>query len=90
MNSHYTEESGGLSEIDVDFDTVGDSDRSDFFHLSGSALEVNISLEDSHFPIVPSFWTLTAWGSSAADSQVLVGKSDWTSDLDTSVLCISD
>ena len=47
------EESGGLSEIDIDFDTVGDGDGGDFFHLGGSAFKVNISLVHSHFPIIP-------------------------------------
>lgn len=46
--------SGGLSEIDVDFDTVGDSNGGDFFHLGSSAFKVNISFEDGHFPVVPS------------------------------------
>lgn len=82
--------SGGLSEVDVDFDTAGDSNGGDFLHLGSSAFEVNISLEDGHFPVVPGFWTLTAWSSSAADSQMFIWKSDWTSDFNATVLGISD
>ena len=78
-----------MSEIDVDFDTVGDSNGSYLFHLSGSAFEVNISLIDGHLPIVPCLGTLTAGSSSAANSQVLVWKSDWSSDFDASVLGIT-
>jgi len=44
-----------LSEVDIDFDTAWDSNGGDFLHLSSSAFEVNISLKDGHFPVVPGF-----------------------------------
>jgi len=50
MNLH---ESGGLSEIDVDLDSVRNSYRGDFFHLGCCAFQINVPLEDCHLPIVP-------------------------------------
>ena len=79
-----------MSEIDVDLDSAWDSNGGDFFHLGSSAFEVNISLEDGHLPVVPSLGTLTTWSSSAADSQVLIWKSDGTSDFNATVLGITD
>ena len=78
-----------MPEINVDFDSVWNSNGSDFFHLGSSAFKVNISLIDGHLPVVPSLGTLTAWSSSAANSQVLVWKSHWASDFDVSVLSIA-
>jgi len=66
-----------LSEIDVDFNSAWNSNGGDFFHLGGSAFEVNISFEDGHFPVIPGFGTLTAWSSSAADSEIFILKSFW-------------
>ncbi len=79
-----------MSEIYVDFDSAWNSNGGDFFHLGSSAFEVNISFEDGHLPVVPSFGTLTAGGSSAADSQMLIWESDWTSDFNATVLGITD
>lgn len=86
----YLQESCGLSEIDVDFDSTWDSNGGDFFHLGSSAFKINISFVDGHLPVVPCLRTLTAWSSSAADSQMLIWKSDWTSDFNATVLGISD
>jgi hypothetical protein len=85
----YLQESCGLPEINVNFDSVWNSNGSDFFHLGSSAFKVNISLKDGHLPVVPCLGTLTAWSSSAANSQVLVWESHWASDFDASVLCIT-
>ena len=49
--------------------------------MSGGALEVDVSLVDSHLPVVPSLGTLTARSSSAANAKMLVGESDGTRDL---------
>ena len=58
--------------------------------MSSGALEVDVSLVDGHFPVVPSLGTLTARRSSAADAEVLVGESDGAGDLDSLGLCVSD
>jgi hypothetical protein len=71
-------QSGCSSEVDADLDSVGDGDGSDFFHLASCALEIDVSLENSHFPVIPSLGSLTAGGSSAADAKVLVGESNWS------------
>lgn len=86
----YLQRSGRLSEIDVDFNSAWNSNGGDFFHLGSSAFEVNISLVDGHLPVVPSLRTLTAWGSSAADSEMFIWESDGTSDFDVAVFSITD
>ncbi len=52
--------------------------------MGGGAFEVDVSFVDGHFPVVPGLGTLTAWSSSAADSEVFVGESDRSSDFDAS------
>ena len=74
------------SELDVDFDSTGDGDVGHFLDLGGGALKIDVSFENGHLEVVPGLGTLTAWSSSAADSQVLVGKSHWTSDSDFRLL----
>ncbi len=66
-------QSCGSSKINADFDTIGDGDGSNFSHLSSGAFQIDVSLKDSHLPVIPGFGTLTTRSSSAADSQVLVG-----------------
>ena len=58
--------------------------------MGGGAFEVNVSLVHGHFPVVPGLGTLTTWGSSAADSEVFVGESDWSSDFDAGSFGITD
>jgi len=70
--------SGCSSKINADLNAVGDGDRSDFFHLSSCALKIYVSLENCHFPVIPCFRSLTTWRSSAADTQMFVGESDWS------------
>ena len=72
----------GSSEVDADFDAVGDGDGGDFLDLSGSAFEVDVSLVDGHLPVVPGLGSLTAGRSSGADAQVFVGESHGAGDLD--------
>lgn len=67
-----TYESSFTSKIYADFNAVRNGDGGHLFHLSCSAFEINISLEHSHFPIVPGFRSLAAWRSSAANSKVFV------------------
>lgn len=66
-------QSCGSSKINADFDTIGDGDGSNLSHLSGGALQIDVSFKDGHLPVIPGFGTLTTRSSSAADSQVLVG-----------------
>lgn len=61
------------SEVDADLNAAGDGDGGDFFDLAGCALEVDVTLVDCHFPVVPSFGSLTAGGSAAADAEMFVG-----------------
>lgn len=71
-------QSCGSSKVNADFDSIGDGNRSNFFHLSCSAFEVDVTFKDSHFPIIPSLRSLSARRSSAADTKMFVGKSDWS------------
>lgn len=82
-------ESGGSPEVYADFDAVGDGDRGDFFDLPGSAFEVDVSLVDGHFPVIPGLGTLTARSSSAADAKMLVRDADGAGDLDALGLSIA-
>ena len=75
-------QSGGVSEIDVDFDAIRDSDGGDFFELGGGALEIDVAFINGHLPVVPGLGTLTAGGSATADSQMLVWHPYWAFDLD--------
>lgn len=72
MDQSYWQ-SCGSSKINADFDTIGDGDGGNLSHLSSSTFQIDVSLEHSHLPVIPSFGTLTTRSSSAADSQVLVG-----------------
>ena len=58
--------------------------------MSGGALEVDVSLVDGHFPVVPGLGSLTARRSPAADAEMLVGEADWSGDLDSLSLGVSD
>ena len=55
-------------EVHADFDAVGDGNRCDFFDLCWGAFQINVSLINSHFPVIPGFGSLTARSPSAADS----------------------
>ena len=50
--------------------------------MGGGALEVDVSLVDGHFPVVPGLGTLTAGSSSAANSEMFVGQSHGSADFD--------
>lgn len=76
-------------EVDTDFDSVGNSDRGDFFHLSSSAFKIDVSLVDGHFPMVPSLGALTAGRSSGGDFKVLVGKLDGSTEFDCEIFGVS-
>jgi hypothetical protein len=52
-NQSANGQSSGSSKINADFNSVGNSDGSDFLHLCSCAFEVDISLEDAHLPVVP-------------------------------------
>jgi hypothetical protein len=58
--------------------------------LSSGALEVDVSLVDSHLPVIPSLGTFTAGRPSAANAEVLVGESDRTGDLDSLSFGVTD
>lgn len=83
-------QSCGSSKIDADLDSIGDSDGSDFLHLSSGALKIDVPLVNSHLPVIPSLGSLTARSSSAADTKVLVGESDGTRDLNTLSLSVAN
>ncbi len=83
-------QSCGSSKINADLNSVGDSDWRDILHLSCGALEIDVSLEDGHLPVVPGLGSLTAGGSSAADAEVLIGESNWAWDLDSLGLGIAN
>jgi hypothetical protein len=72
----------GSSEIDADFDAIGDGDGGDFLDLRSGALQIDVALIDGHFPVVPGLGSLTARSPSAADSEMFVGKTDGSWDLD--------
>ena len=61
------------SEVNADFDAVGNGDGGDFLYLGSSAFEVDVALVDSHFPTVVGLGSLTAGRSSSADAEVFVG-----------------
>ena len=58
--------------------------------MAGSAFEVDVTLVDGHLPLVPGLGSLTAGGSPAADSEVLIGHADGTGDLDSLSLGVGD
>ena len=58
--------------------------------MSGSALEVDVPLIDGHFPVVPGLGTLSAGSPSAADTEVLVGQTHGSTDLDVLGLGVAD
>ena len=51
--------------------------------MTGCAFQVDVSLEDGHFPLVPGLGSLTAGSPSAADTEVLIGDSNRARDLDS-------
>ena len=58
--------------------------------LRGSTLEFDISIINSHFPVVPGLGSLTAGSPSATDSQVLVGHPHGAADLDLGTLGVAN
>ena len=82
--------SSGSPEVDANLDSIGDGNRSNFLHLASGALEIDVSLVNSHLPVIPSLGALTARRPSAANAKMLVGKPDRSRDLDSLCLGVSN
>ena len=58
--------------------------------MGGGALEIDISLEDGHFPVIPGLGSFTAGGLPSTEAEMFVRESDGAPNLEIGVLCFCD